>query len=246
MQSTACRATVAAPASSPWASRRAFAPAAAPSVRSAAPRRQLRCLAVSTEVKADAKFPAWEAIYAQLTGKYGTRTVSPEEAFDMAQLGKAVVIDVRPREDFDKGRPKGAVHVPAFIVIDSPSSPGEFGKWLACKANGVVPTKVNADLPAQIAAAAADGKVAVLACEAGGTLQPTVSFPQGKVSRSLKAAWKVLATGALPAERVLHLDGGVYGWYRAGMPMDGEYDGTGAGRTPNTAETPTGQFFDKQ
>ncbi len=26
----------------------------------------------------------------------------------------------------------------------------------------------------------------------------------------------------------------------SGMPMDGEYDGTGSGRTPNTAETPTG------
>lgn len=164
----------------------------------------------------------------------------------MAQLGKAVVIDVRPKEDFDKGRPKGAVHVPAFVVIDAPSSPGEWGKWLACKANGVVPTKANADLPAQIAAAAAGGKSVILACEAGGTLQPTVSFPQGKVSRSLKAAWKVLATSALPADRVLHLEGGVFGWYKSGMPMDGEYDGTGSGRTPNTAETPTGDFFNKQ
>lgn len=27
----------------------------------------------------------------------------------------------------------------------------------------------------------------------------------------------------------------------SGMPMDGEYDGTGSGRTPNTAETPTGE-----
>lgn len=53
-------------------------------------------------LQADVKYPAWESIYAELSGKYGTRTVSPEEAYDMAQLGNAVVIDVRPKEDFDK------------------------------------------------------------------------------------------------------------------------------------------------
>ncbi len=60
-------------------------------------------------LQADAKYPSWESIYAELSGKYGTRTVTPEEAFDMAQLGNAVVIDVRPKEDFDKAR--GAVGV---------------------------------------------------------------------------------------------------------------------------------------
>ena len=50
------------------------------------------------------------------------------------------------------------MHVPAFLVISTPSSPGEFGKWLACKANGVTPTKPNPELPQQIAAAAAGGK----------------------------------------------------------------------------------------
>lgn len=168
MQPTASRTTVAAPAARSHAHRRAFAPAAARVARPAAPRRQLRCQAASTEVKAsrglpsfpsarlvntivplrkrsiissthhrpglalpssvplpptcpppashsepslqaDAKYPSWESIYAELSGKYGTRTVTPEEAFDMAQLGNAVVIDVRPKEDFDKAR--GAVGV---------------------------------------------------------------------------------------------------------------------------------------
>ena len=58
-------------------------------------------------------------------------------------------------------------------------------------ANGVTPTQPNPELSRAVAAAAAGGRTVVLACEAGGTLQPSVSFAQGKVSRSLKAAWKV-------------------------------------------------------
>lgn len=27
-------------------------------------------------------------------------------------------------------------------------------------------------------------------CEAGGTVEPSINFPTGKASRSLKAAWK--------------------------------------------------------
>lgn len=44
----------------------------------------------------------------------------------------------------------------------------------------------------------------------------------------------------LPAERVKHLDGGVFRWFAAGLPMVGEYDASNAGKTPNTAEKPSG------
>lgn len=237
MQTTAtCRAPLALVAR-PCAARRAFAPAAAPRSRPL-PRRQLRTAAAAADTQADAKYPGWERIFGELSNKYSTRTVNAEQAFDMVGMGKAVLIDVRPQEDHDKGAPKGSICVPAFLVINSPSSPGEFAKWVACKANGVVPTKPNAALPAEVAAAAGQGKAAILACEAGGTLTPSVNFPQGKVSRSLKAAWKVLSTGSVPADRVMHLDGGVYAWYRSGMPMTGEYDGAGAGRTPAAADAP--------
>lgn len=290
------------------------------------------------------------------------------QAFDEVELGRAVLIDVRPPEDHEKvcswdgqywkasrhgslrrclfaslqaatmlkllaadpdppyrpsaarhscypahlqAHPRGAVNVPVFLVINSPSSPGEFGKWLACKvirqqgragldhgragtaaggalapqpacnklptsppwqANGVTPTKPNPELAAAVAAAAAGGKSVrwvallvppgwsspaeqgplgsshparpasshpasgasllhrllgrpalptgeswcarwavqptmhsqvrlkhmlgldmpqvILVCEAGGTIEPSINFPTGKASRSLKAAWK--------------------------------------------------------
>ena len=57
-----------------------------------------------------------------------------------------------------QAHPKGAISVPAFIVIDSFGTAGEFAKWLACKANGVTPTKPNPALAAEIAAAAGSGK----------------------------------------------------------------------------------------
>jgi rhodanese-related sulfurtransferase len=93
----------------------------------------------------------------------------------------------------------------------------------------------NPEFSAQVAAAAADGKAAIIACEAGGTTAASTSFPTGKPSRSLKAAWRILYNKTLPPERVLHLEGGVLAWYRAGLPMTGEYDPSQAFNTPNAA-----------
>lgn len=41
------------------------------------------------------------------------------------------------------------------------------------------------------------------------------------------------------ASQVLHLSGGVFGWYKSNMPFDGEYDTSNVGRTPNAAEDGT-------
>ncbi|KAI3426298.1 hypothetical protein D9Q98_008671 [Chlorella vulgaris] len=204
-------------------------------------RRQLRAAAAAVDSKTE-KYPAWDVISKELTAA-GMQTVGAEAAFDMSELGKAVLVDVRPQTDHEQAHPKGSVCVPAFLVIDSPSSPGEWAKWLACKANGVTPTKPNPDLPALIAKAAAGDKAVILACEAGGTLEPSVNFPTGKVSRSLKAAWKVVTNDALPASRVKHLEGGVFRWNAAGLPMVGEYDASNAGKTPASAERPTGDYI---
>lgn len=115
------------------------------------------------------KLPPWESISAQLS-ETGIASLSPEAAYDAVELGKAVLIDVRPASDHEKAHPKGSISVPAFLVINSPSG-SDFAKWLVCKANGVTPTKPNPQLAQAVAAAAAAGKAAVLACEAGGTLQ---------------------------------------------------------------------------
>lgn len=47
---------------------------------------------------------------------------------------------------------------------------------------------------------------------------------------------QVLASKTADASSVAHLDGGIYGWDAEDLPVDGEYDGSNAGRTPAAAE----------
>lgn len=51
------------------------------------------------------KYPAWDVISKELTAA-GVQTVGAEAAFDMSELGKAVLVDVRPQTDHEQvGRP---------------------------------------------------------------------------------------------------------------------------------------------
>lgn len=46
---------------------------------------------------------------------------------------------------------------------------------------------------------------------------------QGKPSRSLQAAYKILAEGNVKPGDVVHLERGLYGWYQAELPIAGEW-----------------------
>lgn len=48
------------------------------------------------------------------------------------------------------------------------------------------------------------------------------SYLQGKPSRSLQAAFKLMDEAGLSSSDVAHLERGVYGWYQAQLPMVGE------------------------
>ena len=37
-------------------------------------------------------------------------------------------------------------------------------------------------------------------------------------------------------QEVEHLRGGIYSWFRQGLPLEGNYDGSYAGRTPSVVE----------
>lgn len=45
---------------------------------------------------------------------------------------------------------------------------------------------------------------------------------QGKPSRSLQAAFKLMDEAGLTADDVVHLERGMYGWYQAELPIVGE------------------------
>lgn len=46
------------------------------------------------------------------------RTITPEEASALATAGQAVIVDVRPREAYDKAHIQGSVSVPLFQVLE--------------------------------------------------------------------------------------------------------------------------------
>ncbi|KAL4526902.1 hypothetical protein Ndes2526A_g01326 [Nannochloris sp. 'desiccata'] len=207
-----------------------------------APRLESRSSVITYAAGGDAdpyanKYPSWDSIYKQLTEKYNLRSLTADEASIMVDEGKAVLLDIRLADDYTESHPAGSVSCPAFRVIKTDGSGGfqSMLKMLVMRANGVNPTEANPEFPAMAAAAAGSDKIVILACEAGGTPFATPNFPTGKASRSLKACWKLIYSGALPAERVMHLSGGVLAWFKEGLPMQGEneYDTSKAGRTNN-------------
>jgi len=183
------------------------------------------------------RYPSWDSIYKELTEKYNLRSLTADEAAIMIDEGKAVLLDIRLADDYTESHPAGSISCPAFRVINTDGGSGiqSMLKMLVMRANGVNPTEANPDFPATAANAASSDKIVILACEAGGTPFATPNFPTGKASRSLKACWKLMYSGVLPAERVMHLSGGVLGWYKEGLPMQGEkeYDTSKAGKTNN-------------
>lgn len=198
-----------------------------------APFRRIAAKAATTAAAETERFPRWEFMYRDLCSKNVT-SLSPEEAAEMVKDGKAVLVDVRMKEVHEKAHPEASVNAPIFQQMDmSQLSVGKVMKLVAMTANGVQPTEYNPKFVEQVRAAAVDGKAVILACEAGGTLQATTNFATGKTSRSLKGCWKAIQSGAISADKCYHLDGGVYRWFTAGLPMTGEYDTSNVGRTPN-------------
>lgn len=156
----------------------------------------------------------------------------------MIASGEWVLLDVRRPDQHEEAHPQGAVSVPMYRLIDTSSlDVARVLKLVAFSFNGVSPIESNSDFVAE-ALAATGGKRIITVCEAGGTMRQTVNFPQGKPSRSLQAAFKLIKEGGLSGDSVAHLERGVYGWYQAELPMTGQYS-PDLGRTPMAAKDPT-------
>ncbi|CAG9465829.1 unnamed protein product [Pedinophyceae sp. YPF-701] len=163
----------------------------------------------------------------------GVTSISPQEAKERVDSGEWVLVDIREPELYEKAHPTGAVSVPLFVkmTMENVSGVGDILKGAMLLSNGVTPVKGNPTFLEDLKKVA-EAKGVILYCEAGGTLKPTTNFPYGKQSRSLVGTSKALDVGI---ENVAHLDGGIYGWFNAELPMDGEYDASMVGRTPNAA-----------
>lgn len=182
--------------------------------------------------------PSWEVVYAYVMRKQ-LASVTPEEAQVLVATGKWVLLDVRPPASYEKAHPVNAASAPLYQSMDMGNL--DLGKMLKVALyafNGINPVEQNPDMSQQVKDIVAGGKGVITMCEAGGTLTPTPNFPVGKSSRSFQAAFKVMFEGLVPAAQVKHMEGGVYGWYKSGLPFDGEYDTADVGRSPNAASAP--------
>ncbi|KAL6783745.1 TEF4 [Auxenochlorella protothecoides x Auxenochlorella symbiontica] len=186
-------------------------------------------------------FIQWEGLIQSLRDQ-GIDSLPPREAEQAVKSGKAVLVDVRPAKFHEQAHIPGSKNVPLFeyLTLSNLNGVGSVLKFIAMKANGVQPTVFNPEFLQGIKAAAGEDTTLILYCEAGGTMEASTSFPYGKDSRSLKAIWKVTNDSVLPSQRVQHLAGGLYGWWRDGRDVEGEYTGAEAGRTPNAVASSAG------
>lgn len=113
-----------------------------------------------------------------------------------------------------KAHIKNALNVPLFDDMDwSKATPLSTIRSVAYFFNGVTPVTPNEEFEndvRKILESNKNLKGAIAYCETGGTLVPSTNFMYGKISRSLKALYRILKGDV--TKNVAHLDGGIYNW----------------------------------
>jgi len=162
------------------------------------------------------------------------KSVPPKEAQKLMKRGW-VLVDVRPNDLFEESRAAGSKNAALYRTID-PKSALQWARFVLYKSMEVKPVEENPDFIEDAEAVIGRAKGVIVACAEGGTLEPTYpSFPTGKTSRSLVAAYLLLEEGTVQSKRVVHLQGGLNAWFRADLPGDGEEEWTFDARTPSEA-----------
>jgi len=147
------------------------------------------------------------------------RSLSPKEALKLQQEG-AVILDVRPKYEYDEASPAGAVNAQIYRLIKE-WTPWDIARRAGFAFFGVFNgTEENPDFLQEVEAAGLkkDTRI-IVACGSGGTTKPSQNFPLGKESRSLIAAFVLCRSGY---KKVVHLEGGVNAWVAADLPCEAE------------------------
>ena len=166
--------------------------------------------------------------------------MEPEEVQSLVDRGEALVVDVRPEYQFQQnGRIEGSVNVPLYRAVQG-NSLFKTIKKVAVAAMAMEATERNPDFLADATEAlgAADpgteGRLLVVCCSIGGSMETEVVSKRGKVfsdpekafgreSRSLKACYEIiqacyeLIQAGFP--NVAHLKGGIAMWRHEDGPM---------------------------
>jgi len=157
----------------------------------------------------------WREMYEVLTD-YGIKALDANEVNRRLGRGKAVVVDVRIEKESRRACILDSLVVPLYQPI-SGLAPYKIARRAAFLAFGVVEaTELNADFCDEVRQYIGVDVPVILVCGIGGTLEADGSYPYGRRSRSLEAAYYLLQEGF---RDVSILDGGISAWGKAGFDV---------------------------
>lgn len=101
-------------------------------------------------MNANPAMPPWDVMWNTLL-EAKLESVTPEAAQSLAESGDWVIVDVRPKEEYEKSSIKGAVSAPLFQRMDwGNATPASFLRGAAYALNGVQAVEPNANFAEDI------------------------------------------------------------------------------------------------
>ncbi|ONI25707.1 hypothetical protein PRUPE_2G315600 [Prunus persica] len=147
------------------------------------------------------------------------RSVDVKEALRLQKENKFVILDVRPEAEFKEAHPPGAINVQIYRLIKEWTA-WDIARRAAFAFFGIFAgTEENPEFIQSVESQLDKKAKIIVACAAGGTMRPTQNLPEGQQSRSLIAAYLLVLNGYT---NVFHLEGGLYAWFKEGLPAVSE------------------------
>ena len=172
-------------------------------------------------------YAPWPLVHTALTA-VGQESIEPRQALELQKAG-AVIVDVRPADDFEREHIDGAVNVPLYRPVEGRDTMDNL-KRIAMAFFAMRATERNPKFAEEAKASLPAGCPLVVTCNTGGYLEVTIDKKRGgKVvksfedkdrvfgweSRSLKACHELRTSGF---SDIYHLRGGLQTWKFEGFP----------------------------
>ncbi|XP_027358767.1 rhodanese-like domain-containing protein 14, chloroplastic [Abrus precatorius] len=180
-----------------------------------------RGLTIQSAATKQAKSPAEEdwKVKRELLLEKRVRSVDAKEALRLQKENNFVILDVRPEAEFKEAHPPDAINVQIYRLIKEWTA-WDIARRAAFAFFGIFAgTEENPEFMQTVEAKLDKNAKIIVACSAGGTMKPSQNLPEGQQSRSLIAAYVLVLNGY---NNVFHLEGGLYTWFKEGLPSVSE------------------------
>ncbi|KAK9122233.1 hypothetical protein Syun_019850 [Stephania yunnanensis] len=178
---------------------------------------RIRCTATKP-AKSPAAEEEWK-IKRELLLEKRVRSVDVKEALRLQKENNFVILDVRPEAEFKEAHPPGAINAQIYRLIKEWTA-WDIARRAAFAFFGIFSgTEENPEFLKTVESKLDKDSKIIVACTSGGTMRPSQNLPEGKQSRSLIAAYLLVLNGYT---NVFHLDGGLYIWFKEGLPVVSE------------------------